>query len=508
MREENRWTRRRFLGTSALIAAAASLPRGSLSAQPTYTRYNLASPEGQQMLASYQTAIRKLLALPPSDPLNWYRLTLTHTLDCPHGNWWFLPWHRGYIGYFEQIIRQQSNDPSFALPYWDWTTQPEVPAAFFGPDNPLDPTSSLFIQTFAEFKAEFEAPVAELYAGFTAGQNQELVDRELSTPAELWASIDPANGGYFFDGASARCLSVTQPSFATPPLECTGGCAGTPQAVSLPTIEAALEPTDFILFGSGIVDQHSQSGEQGVLENQPHNLVHNCVGGFMSEFMSPVDPIFFMHHSNIERLWLAWTQKQQDLGLPTLPTGDDLAQWEAEPFLFYVDASGQTLSKVAGDFATVGSFDYTYTPGSGSVLSPPPKVAKQNFGDVSKVPARLIRAALKEDGPELFARVQVDPQGRRKGKSFHVLINPPEGLDPTDTSSPHHVATLAFFGAGHGQGHGPTTFVVPIRQALRRLKSAGKLGKRKNLRFFVATEDKQKRAKIKAMPVKAAVTTH
>ena len=59
-------------------------------------------------------------------------------MDCPHGNWWFYAWHRGYLGYFEQTIRSLSGDASFALPYWDWTQLPEIPAQMF--DGPLTPT--------------------------------------------------------------------------------------------------------------------------------------------------------------------------------------------------------------------------------------------------------------------------------------------------------------------------------------------------------------------------------
>jgi hypothetical protein len=39
----------------------------------------------------------------------------------------------------------------------------------------------------------------------------------------------------------------------------------------------------------------------------------------MGDFLSPVDPVFFMHHSNIDRLWTVWTAKQVRLGLATLP---------------------------------------------------------------------------------------------------------------------------------------------------------------------------------------------
>jgi tyrosinase len=52
-----------------------------------------------------------MLALPPSDPRNWYRQEMIHVLDCPHANWWFLPWHRGYLLHFEEIYRQLSGDP-------------------------------------------------------------------------------------------------------------------------------------------------------------------------------------------------------------------------------------------------------------------------------------------------------------------------------------------------------------------------------------------------------------
>jgi len=46
--------------------------------------------------------------------------------------------HRGYLGYFEQTIRALSIDANFAIPYWDRTTYPELPAGVF--DGVLDPT--------------------------------------------------------------------------------------------------------------------------------------------------------------------------------------------------------------------------------------------------------------------------------------------------------------------------------------------------------------------------------
>jgi Common central domain of tyrosinase len=53
------------------------------------------------------------------DPRNWYRNAFLHVFDCPHQNWWFLAWHRAYIGWLEATIREFSGDTEFALPYWD-----------------------------------------------------------------------------------------------------------------------------------------------------------------------------------------------------------------------------------------------------------------------------------------------------------------------------------------------------------------------------------------------------
>lgn len=43
------------------------------------------------------------------------------------------------------------------------------------------------------------------------------------------------------------------------------------------------------------------------LETLPHNPVHNLIGGAMGNVtISPRDPIFWVHHGNIDRLWAAW----------------------------------------------------------------------------------------------------------------------------------------------------------------------------------------------------------
>ncbi|SAL62046.1 tyrosinase family protein [Caballeronia humi] len=42
-------------------------------------------------------------------------------------------------------------------------------------------------------------------------------------------------------------------------------------------------------------------------ELAPHNPVHNILGNAMSSMQSPRDPIFYLHHANVDRLWHAWS---------------------------------------------------------------------------------------------------------------------------------------------------------------------------------------------------------
>jgi hypothetical protein len=48
----------------------------------------------------------------------------------------------------------------------------------------------------------------------------------------------------------------------------------------------------------------------GLVENEPHNFVHGDIGGstgFMrTTTLAARDPIFWLHHSNIDRLWEVW----------------------------------------------------------------------------------------------------------------------------------------------------------------------------------------------------------
>jgi tyrosinase len=74
-------------------------------------------------------------------------------------------------------------------------------------------------------------------------------------------------------------------------------------SVSRGTFDATMLPT------RGLVNQVLQLTPfrpfQSNLE-AIHGPVHNAVGGDMATAHSPSDPLFFLHHANIDRLWAKW----------------------------------------------------------------------------------------------------------------------------------------------------------------------------------------------------------
>ncbi len=45
---------------------------------------------------------------------------------------------------------------------------------------------------------------------------------------------------------------------------------------------------------------------QATIEGAVHAGIHNAVGGHMASSSSPADPVFWLHHANIDRLWAEW----------------------------------------------------------------------------------------------------------------------------------------------------------------------------------------------------------
>lgn len=140
----NGLTRRQLMKLMAIAAGAgaAGMLTGcdelieSINNRPV--RRNIATmAPNDPIINDFKTAVAAMKALPTSDRRNWTRQAQIHNSFCRHSSWLVLPWHRAYLFFFEQICKQLSGNESFALPYWNWTTHPQVPAVFFDASSPL-----------------------------------------------------------------------------------------------------------------------------------------------------------------------------------------------------------------------------------------------------------------------------------------------------------------------------------------------------------------------------------
>ena len=235
-------SRRAFLaGSSALTIAGTHIEVHAQGA--VGTRRSVRSMGASDAdLAAYSRAVAAMKALPASDPRNWNRFAAIHQQFCPHGNWYFLPWHRAYLVSLERICRDLSGKRDFALPYWDWSLDRQLPAAF------------------------------------TTGTPQ----------------TNPLN--------HRRPGSLTITDDMTGPA----------------VISRIMNSPDFEAFGSsrprGQNDASARwqrrMGAKTELEFNPHDGIHQTVGGDMAQVATASrDPIFYLHHANVDRLWSAWNTR-------------------------------------------------------------------------------------------------------------------------------------------------------------------------------------------------------
>jgi tyrosinase len=487
---------------SALAAGTTVLPLDFAAAQSSskYVRPNVNSLAGQRALSSYSRGVQEMLKLPADHPHNWFRYAFIHFFDCPHGNWWFYVWHRGYLAYFEQIIRELSKDSTFALPYWDWTSDPHVPTPMFaGALDPHDISYAPYTVDLDTFTKFIKPALSKYWKSLTQAQLDQLKARGYTSLDLAWNDVigfDLQTNKYV---PANMCFSSNKNSryLTAPNSKLDGRSSG---AVRDWVVYAGLMPGEFynsiasLSFNSSKTPTHHTSPPDStvfsILEGQSHNLVHNSIGGvgpldpgpygFMTNYLSPCDPIFYLHHANIDRLWDVWTRKQKIRNLSAQPSNSDMSLFANEPFLFFVDANGNSLNTgKAWDYFDNATFDYSYDPGFGEAIVKPlaPAVAgyvqaesfnasiRDNIArvplSVSLIQKHLDTAIVK---PALVAEVTLmRPHGDSFVREFDIIIGAPSEVKHVSPESPYYAGTVAFFGNMSGMKMPMNnTFVVPL----------------------------------------------
>ncbi|MHC1559974.1 tyrosinase family protein [Actinomycetospora sp. C-140] len=331
------------------------------------------------------TQWRRLGALSSSDAIPDASVQQEFWQQCQHGSWYFLPWHRGYLLAFEAVVRDAvvglGGPEDWALPYWNYfrAGQDVLPPAFGSPDWP-DGTGDnpLFVR--------------QRYGPSGDGDVRVLTD---------FTNLD----------------ALGEPVFTS-----VGGGGST---------------------GFGGIDTGFLHGgpTHGRIESEPHDSVHGMVGGARSQTDQGVmsrpdtaglDPIFWLHHANIDRLWESWLR---DTTVSHLDPSN--ARWLGGPtvtgeraFVLPLPA-GKTLTYTPADMRELKPLGYEYddlTPGEAPPPSPVVRLERLGAdgptaaaagggeavagGDVELIGAN--REAVRVVGDEARTSVRLDSSARRK----------------------------------------------------------------------------------------------
>jgi len=351
-----------------------------------------------------------------------------HRDACSHANWWFLPWHRGYLYYFERILREAANDPSLTLPYWNWTENPRFPARFLGADNPLN------------------------------------------------------------DGTrTVRSGNVADAGFVGPGV-----------------IRTIMGTTNFFTFASERSNNPGAGVGFGILEGTPHNYIHRFVGGNMrNPDLAARDPIFWLHHANVDRLWTRWVRKN-----PGRTTTNQ--SWRQQAFSYFNRQGGPVTIRTA-EMLNTFDLDYRYDTQRPSAVEIGRAMAAAEFGPdeeprgeplfrgaapdsvIGSQPTTVTleptdrlrqrtdeRAAMAEDVAQEATTLRLEVQGvappGNPDVGVRVFLNLPGADASTPTDDPHYVTSFAFFeheGEHAEHEHGPRAFYANVTPTLRRLQAAG-----------------------------------
>lgn len=268
----------------------------------------------------------------------------TYWDQCQHGSWHFLPWHRGYLIAFEAIIRDavvKADGPSdWALPYWN----------YFKPgQNPLPPAFGS--RDWPDGSGDNPLFVEQRY-GFLGDGNVVVPQNRIN----MDALGDPD-----FEGVKS------------------GGSPG---------------------FGG--VDTGFEHGGRphGRIEQQPHDVVHGFVGGGLSPqqpgLMSVpqtagLDPIFWLHHANIDRLWEVWRRNPATHVDPTKPKWTDGPAASGERAFIMPMPGGTSWTYTPGEMSDLSTLGYDYDDVSAPAAPSPLLARLQRFS----VPAPAAAAALR-----------------------------------------------------------------------------------------------------------------
>jgi tyrosinase len=144
----------------------------------------------------------------------------------------------------------------------------------------------------------------------------------------------------------------------------------------IPGLDTAPFLKDDFLIGSGVQKERTFLHK---FDENPHGIVHDLVAGNMGRIETAAwDPIFWLHHANLDRLWTAWMKT----GNRRLPAPD--STWGTESWFF--DSAGNWKAAAGTTLNSEASFGYRYD----DEMPPPASIAVAALSNSHSIEAQPI----------------------------------------------------------------------------------------------------------------------
>jgi hypothetical protein len=228
---------------------------------------------------------------------------------------------------------------------------------------------------------------------------------------------------------------------------------------------------------------------QSSIESNPHNNVHVDIGGWMGSVPTAAqDPVFYTHHSNIDRLWNLWLAQGGGRHDPLTDT-----PWRTNSYTFFNESGGEVHMTACEILRCAEQLNYTYEGEPTQVKEyclklifpfpililqvliqwpgPPVELTEKEVSipiDIAQMRER-IPALLNSKDEALVVELGDVVAEREPGVVWEVYLGLPANA-AANTESPNFLGTVSLFSAGvRSHSHGefkPEHFSFPANKAL------------------------------------------
>jgi len=464
------FTRRTLLLTSAAVALSSL--SGPSRSQPS-VRYNAASPQGKAMLRIYADAVRAMKALSGTDAKSWTFQWYIHATPQPKA----------------QLINTvfgtgPSSGRDLANETW-YTCQSHSGQ----PEDYFLPWHRLYVLHFEQIiravtgHPEFTLPYWDYTSAASYAIPDEFQAKNQNDP--VFSSLFVANRNK--DGGGLKSADVN---------------AGEPLNKHFPGAR------NFLVLPDLTEPDYSSFCSQ--LDGNLHGNIHVYTGDGTNMGKVPTaagDPVFWLHHCNIDRIWSSWNASRGQN--PTQTNGVD---WAKTNFVF-ADRNGNRFETAISTVSDSSALPYSYDTMAGQVvaqaggsrperhvllksIAPGAVAAPAEATPPSAVPLggtpRTVRLApttpqnrlmaiaphIPSGSPSRFFLTLKDVQARTNpNTTYEVFLDLPPNASP-DAADEHYVGLLNFFGAIMDPTHdhrGGRTIEFDVTRVVLRLTASNKL---------------------------------